>query len=212
MIDCVIWDWNGTLLNDVEYAKNVINAVLKKHHIRELADFHEYREKFCFPVQTFYERVGLGGALYDEAAVEWTQEYYAHEADCALRFGAEECVLALKALGIRQAVISASPQTALERQVGHYAVSGRFEALMGLDNIHARSKVGLARDFMGRENSRPETTLFIGDTLHDAEVATAVGARCVLLKGGHQTEELLRSARLPLLDGADSLPGYIRSL
>jgi phosphoglycolate phosphatase len=213
MITCVLWDWNGTLLNDAQYACGVVNAVLKKHELPLLKDVEAYREVFCFPVSLFYEHVGLGGALYDQAAHEWVAEYYAHEADCTLREGAMDVLRRIACLGARQAIISATPREALKRQVGRYrGLPQCFEKLLGLDDIHARSKVRLAQEFMRDEKTDPARTLFVGDSLHDAEVARAIGCRCVLLLGGHQTETMIRGAGCPVLEDIRDLPAYIERL
>ena len=40
----------------------------------------------------------------------------------------------------------------------------------------------------------------IGDTLHDADVARAMGCRCILVCGGHQLPETLKTAGVPVAD------------
>ena len=210
MINCVLWDFNGTLIDDAAYGRRVINAVLRKHGLPEIQTMEEYRERFCFPVRTFYDGVGLGGATYDQAAVEWTEEYYAHEDECRLRTGVLETVQALHALHIRQAVISASPQEALERQLGRQGITPYFERVMGLSDIHARSKVHLAQMFMRESGISPEKTLFVGDTPHDAETARAISCRCVLVTGGHQTEAALRETGCHVLTDILQVPEVVR--
>ncbi len=210
MIRCVLWDFNGTLIDDAAFGRRVVNAVLRKHGLPQIKTMAEYRRHFCFPVRKFYDSVGLGGALYDRAAVEWTEEYYAHETECRLRAGASETVKALHEMHICQAVISASPQEALERQLGRQGIVHFFKRVMGLSDIHARSKVHLAQAFMVESGLPPENTLFVGDTAHDAETARAIACRCVLVTGGHQTEEALRDTGCPVLTGIRQVLDVVR--
>ena len=63
----IIWDWNGTLLNDVDHAVNVINSILIEHKI-ELIDKRKYRQIFDFPVQK------IKAGYYSDAYFLRTQE------------------------------------------------------------------------------------------------------------------------------------------
>ena len=54
----IIWDWNGTLLNDVDYSKNIINNILSDNDLPKLS-LQKYREIFTFPVQDYYVAAGL---------------------------------------------------------------------------------------------------------------------------------------------------------
>jgi phosphoglycolate phosphatase len=57
----IIWDWNGTLLDDVMLAINVVNEILRDHDKQALT--HErYLEIFDFPVKHYY--VPLAGSPY----------------------------------------------------------------------------------------------------------------------------------------------------
>lgn len=82
-----------------------------------------------------------------------------------------------------------------------------FDELCGNDNIHAAGKVHLVRTWLERHpGARP---LFIGDTEHDAEVADAVGAPCILYTGGHQSESRLSRLGKPLLRDMNDLVRYL---
>lgn len=212
MITHIIWDWNGTLLDDCGYALRVANEGLKKHGLPVLEDEEAYRRVFCFPVARYYEAIGLGGALYEEAAVDWSVSYEKNEAECSLREGIPEALEAFKRAGYTQAVVSASPEQLLRRQVTERGIAKYFEVISGLDNIHARSKVHLAQAYIAAQHVAPENVLFIGDTLHDAEVAHAAGCHVVLLAGGHQSAAMLKDSGYTVLNDAKSLAQYARTL
>ena len=84
MIDHVIWDWNGTLLDDVQYGVDLMNALLKSYKKPQLNGIQEYHRVFTFPVRDYYAAVGLGGDLFDEAAVRWMDAYMRNEEICPL--------------------------------------------------------------------------------------------------------------------------------
>lgn len=45
----VIWDWNGTLFDDVDWCIEVINIMLAKRKIQTIQSVAEYHKAFCFP-------------------------------------------------------------------------------------------------------------------------------------------------------------------
>ena len=57
-ISSVIWDWNGTLLNDVHISVNSVNHLLAQKDLHTLTR-DDYLEVFTFPVQEYYESIGF---------------------------------------------------------------------------------------------------------------------------------------------------------
>lgn len=56
--DHIIWDWNGTILNDVDHAVAMMNTLLVEHNL-PLIDREYYREIFDFPVLHYYQKLGF---------------------------------------------------------------------------------------------------------------------------------------------------------
>ena len=54
----VVWDWNGTLLDDVKISVDTINVMLERKHLGKLT-VEEYRSNFGFPEQPDYESIGF---------------------------------------------------------------------------------------------------------------------------------------------------------
>ena len=187
----VLWDWNGTLLDDVWTGTEAMNVLLKKYGKPLLRDTEEYRSVFCFPVSAYYEKMGVGGELFPVTSHEWMDEYNLREGRCTLREGACEALEMLKKAGCRQAVLSASKRENLLKQMGRYNVRPYFEEVLGLSHIYATSKVEIGREWLVEKQISPDDCVMIGDTLHDAEVANALGCRCILVNGGHQTRQIL---------------------
>ena len=79
-------------------------------------------------------------------------------------------------------------------------LTGCFEAQLGISNIYAGSKAGLAQAYFQRQGICPQEAVFLGDTLHDWQVAEEAGCLCALLSQGHQSRSLLETAGVPVLD------------
>lgn len=214
MVSCVVWDWNGTLLNDVDAAMQAMDRMLAARGLPLLGGVERYRELFTFPVREYYEAAGLDldREPFEELAVEWTGLNRQTSRECGLFPGAEQVLEALGREGAVQLVVSASPQETLERQVAEQGIGGSFQALLGLSDIYAGSKAGLAGNYFQETGIDPARTVFVGDTLHDWEVAKEAGCGCVLLEQGHQSRRLLEQAGVPVLESIRQVPRFLKDL
>ncbi len=83
--ETLIWDWNGTLLDDVEVNVKVINEMLSKRDL-PLLDINTYKEIFCFPVKQFHIRIGIDfeKESIEEISAEYMERYKNYEKDIKL--------------------------------------------------------------------------------------------------------------------------------
>lgn len=194
MTGCVIWDWNGTLLDDVEVSIEAMNRVLERYGLERLGR-DRYREIFRFPVRDYYELTGfdLGKIDFEKPAMEFIEEYYSLVGAAGLSRGALDAVSRFSERGIRQVILSASERESLVGQVRRLGIEERFSDILGIDNHFAASKAELALKWISDNNSDKNNTVFIGDTTHDFETASAAGCPCVLVSSGHQSAEVLKA-------------------
>lgn len=174
--ELILWDWNGTLLDDVELCVDALNRLLKKYAYPQRYDRDQYRAIFGFPIEEYYVRAGFDFSRHSFAmlAEEYMDDYIPASAACPLAEGSIEALDAFRAAGLRQVILSASPVPTLTRQAGERHVTGYFDRLLGLGDIYAKSKVELGRRFMQEEGIDPARAVMIGDSVHDFEVAQAM--------------------------------------
>lgn len=211
MTDCVIWDWNGTLLDDLELSLEGLNWLLARFGYPQRYDLARYREIFGFPIEDYYGRAGFDFSRHSfaELAERYMEFYIPRSMACPLAADAPGALAAARQAGCRQVILSASPLPTLRRQTENLQVTGWFDEMLGLSDIYARSKVQLGRDWMARSGIDPARAVLVGDTLHDAEVARALGARCVLCAAGHQARAVLETAGVPVINTLADLPGLL---
>ena len=121
---------------------------------------------------------------------------------CPLAESAVPALSLLKGAGMQQVILSASNLPVLEQQVTERGVRPYFDRLLGLDNIYARSKVEVGLAYLTELKQRgavPAQAIMIGDSVHDFEVAQALGVRCVLQTAGHQSAQQLRATGAPVV-------------
>ncbi len=203
----IVWDFNGTLLDDVQACLDALNAILRTHRIAPLTR-EDYRRTFHFPVAEFYRGLGMMPATpFDwEALSESFHMRYLFSKTLALQPGAAEAVAHFRAAGYRQGVLSALEQGILEIQLQQFGLAHAMDFICGSRNYHGASKAEAARNLalQGR-------VLLVGDTLHDAEVAHAQGWDCILCSAGHQTAERLQAAGFPVIPSLHDLPALLTS-
>ena len=188
MIDCLVWDWNGTLLDDTAASLGAFNAELVRAHLKPIT-LNFYREHFAFPVKPFYTLCGIDVTRDWDGLARAYHEAYAREKK-ALNVEAKTALARVRALGIRQGILSVLRQDLLERDVAREGIGDFFSFVCGTTTLDGESKVARAQALRERLGAEAEVVM-IGDALHDAVVAEAMGAKCVLCaQGGHSAARL----------------------
>ena len=197
----IIWDWNGTLLDDVELCLDIINGILSRRNIKTLS-LADYREIFTFPVKDYYEKAGIDFNVYpfEELGIEWIEEYERKKGECKLFNGAEDVLKLLSRNGSDQSLLSAYSHEQLVEIVSGFNLDSYFAHLSGLDHIYATSKVDLGKELIKKLNPQNGRVLLIGDTIHDYEVSREIGADCLLIAAGHQNKKRLESCGVPVVE------------
>ncbi len=204
----LVWDWNGTLQDDVQAAVNGINRLLSERELPPI-DVARHRETFGFPVRGYYEALGFQMEHEDwDALAEGFHQVFLNDEGVRLRPGARPVLEAFRAAGVGMSVLSACETRRLQGVLEGYGILPFFEHVFGLDDLYAHSKLGRGRELLNRLGLRAEDVWFVGDTDHDWEVATAVGAPCLLLADGYQTPERLRRCGCPLLSSLEEVPTF----
>lgn len=196
----VVWDFNGTILNDVETGIRSVNALLERRGMKLLQEINDYQNIFTFPVIEYYRRLGFDFTIenYDDIAVEWVKEYHNNYKYAYINSGVADVIKKLNQLKIPQIILSASEIGMLTKQLTELGIIDYFDEILGLDNIKAGSKIEIANDWIRRVN--PKKAILIGDTVHDFETAKHVGIDCILINGGHQNRVALMKCGVPVLD------------
>lgn len=205
----IIWDFNGTLFDDIEAGISSVNTMLDERGLAKLSGVEEYRKVFKFPIIEYYRDLGFDfdKEPYEKLAPIWVDLYNANSKYSTLQSGAVESLERCRMLGLSQVLLSATERNMLIGQIKALNIYGYFDEIMGLDDIHAYSKRELAIQWWERNSDA--IPLFIGDTEHDADVARAIGADCVLVSNGHQSSERLLKLGC---DVFDDLPAVFKWL
>jgi len=206
----IIWDWNGTLLNDLDLCIASINVLLKKRNLQQL-NRSIYKEVFSFPVKDYYAAVGFDFQKEDFAvpAREFIDLYNSNVHKCPLHESVLEVLMHFREKGIRQFVLSAMKQNMLEETLKSNKIFHFFERVAGLDDHYAVSKIERGQQLILENNIEKKETIIVGDTIHDYEVAEKLGVKCILVADGHQSEARLRKTKANIIHELSELIHWI---
>jgi len=188
----IIWDWNGTLIDDVWLVVETMNKMLKKRNLSKI-DSEKYRKIFDFPVMKYYLKLGFdfSNDSFEKLTVEFIGEYYQRFNECKLFDKAEEVLKEIRDRGISQSILSASKEDVLIEKIKYYGIEQYFCRIIGLENHYAESKIERGKKWIAELNLSPQEVLLIGDTTHDYEVSKHIGSDCLLVANGHHSYEKL---------------------
>lgn len=202
----VIFDFNGTIIDDVDLCLDLLNKMLKAHNHPSVS-LQRYKDIFTFPIKKYYELAGFDFSKesFEKLAIDFIKEYQPKSLGCNLYPKAVETFAYLKEKGYRLVVLSASQKNNLLEQMNHFSITEYFTEILGLDNIHATSKIEIAKRYFKDNKINPDEVLLVGDTLHDKEVADTLLVDCLLVECGHQSRSVLETSGNLVIEGIKDL-------
>jgi phosphoglycolate phosphatase len=195
----IVWDWNGTLLDDAWLCADVMNGMLSQRNLPPIT-LSRYREIFDFPVKDYYRKLGFDfdKEPFETVGMDFMILYNRRQKECRLHAGAMQALEKIRSKGYLQSILSARQENELRKEVVSLDVSRYFENVLGLDDHYAHGKTDVGIRLLGAIAIPLSRLLFIGDTRHDAEVAKELGIDCILIPNGHQSEERIKGCGYPL--------------
>lgn len=208
MYQQIIWDWNGTILDDLDISIAAINAMFKRRNMPLFESREAYFGHFGFPIIDYYKRVGFDfdAEPFNDLAAEFIADYNAGE--LKLHDGIVDVLEELKRRGIPQMILSACEQGTLIRSLKQLGIDGYFDTVIGSSDIYAYGKVERAKEWL-RENGAVQNALYVGDHEHDAETAAALNCDLLLVTFGHSSVEQIESIGAPVAHAPADVIKYI---
>ena len=192
----ILWDWNGTLLDDLSASLEAVNMTLDVYGKKRI-DLDEYKSYLDTPIYKFYEHLfDFEKTPMNDLSMYYRKFYDELEDTIKIADGALQALQKCKEKGIKQYIISASHTDDIEKYMKKLGVTDLFDKISGSDDRKAGSKVERARLLIEEEKIPKEQCVMIGDSLHDLLTAQEIGVDVILYSGGHQAkEELLATGK-----------------
>ena len=202
MIKNIFFDFNGTILDDVQLCFDVEEEIIKEYGLPILTmDF--YLDNFCFPVKKYYEKAGFDFSKlsYKVISDKFMSRYLEREGqETRLYPEVKETLKKLKEAGFNLYCYSASEYNILKKQLTNLGIIEYFTDLIASNNIAAKGKLEYGQDYINEHKIDVTKTIMLGDTYHDFEVASALNLKPVLVSFGHNSKKVLSPLNVPIID------------
>lgn len=205
MTNYVIWDFNGTLVDDLDAAVASVTDMLTRRGQAPMTRAY-YREIMAVPISRYYEKLfDLTVTPMDVLSPEFQAGYEKYFALAHPGTGARTALNGFRRAGIRQVVLSSFRHARVEQLLRQFDMLEYFDCIMGADDDTCSEKATRGLHWLHKTGANPQEVLVIGDLVHDFEVAQALGARCALLSCGHQSLADLEATGAPVYSDLYSL-------
>jgi phosphoglycolate phosphatase len=203
----IVWDFNGTLLDDMQVCINCMNMMLKDRDLPAL-DMERYRKVFTFPVRDYYLSLGFDFSKepFEVPAHQFIDLYRENMHSAPLQPEAVSMLNYFRQKHLPQYILSAMEQDFLVETLESKGITSYFEKICGITNHLGDGKTEMAREMIGMIGGNRRDIWLIGDTEHDFEVARATGISCVLIAQGHQSYERLSLLECTVVKEMKDLP------
>ncbi|MAV58604.1 MAG: hypothetical protein CMG07_01465 [Candidatus Marinimicrobia bacterium] len=208
--DHIIWDWNGTLLDDLNLSLESLNYILKKRN-KNLVDQTFHEQNFCFPIKDYYRKLNLNlnSKSFELICNDFNKHYKESILNTKLRNDVLIILNQIKKLNIDQSILSALEHKKLNKMINYYKIDHFFKYVHGVNNDEANGKITEAKNLISLINVNRKKILLVGDTNHDSEVAEVLGIDCILIYSGHQSVKILQKSNRKIIKNLKELFKYL---
>lgn len=214
MIKNIIFDFNGTILDDA-YLCYDIERIMFKDIGLTLFDFNDYKDNFIHPVSAYYELLGIKNEEhnYDELNKIFFDEYKKRYLKEAKVFpNAKETFMYLKNRGYNLYILSATEINTLKEQLKYYGIDQFFDELVASNKIDGKGKIEYGKEFVDSHHFDKTNTLLIGDTDHDYETAIALNINILMFASGHNSYNRLSKLTKNIVSSYLEIRDYIEEM
>ena len=211
MIQTILWDFNGTVMNDVDASTGAVNAMLARRGLPTITR-EWYTLHLVMPLERFYGDIGFD--MQTERIEALSKEF---QQECAKfeRPVFPEVQAALERFfqkGYRQLLFSSLFHEVLMSQARERGIEGYFETIVGRQDRSLGGKEEAVAACLKEKGIDPATVLIVGDLTTDWDMAEFVGCPCALIEKGHQHRLILEKTGAHVLKDASELDQLLEEL
>ena len=185
----LIFDWSGTLVDDLGPVIEATNAVFERYHLPPF-DRDRFRREFRLPYSEFYAEF-LPDIPLAELEVHFRPAFSSAKSPVTVLPHAREKLEWCTHHGIRAFVLTSMDTQAFERQMDDFQLRQHFEATYS----GVIDKRDMIHEIIERHRLKPQETAFVGDMTHDVETARHGGLSSIAVLTGYQHPEVLAAVR-----------------
>lgn len=188
----IIWDWNGTLVEDLEIVVEILREQTDAAGLPSVS-LQDYRREFFFPIREYYKKLGfkINEKRLSELSQHFHESYTEKFYKTSLYKGTKEILEALCQQGKTLSVLSLTREDYLKNYISHFGLQDYMSHIYGSLAYPTEGKIDRGRVLLERSTANLAKTVIVGDTEYDFEVGKALGIEVVLIADGYQAFERL---------------------
>ncbi len=183
----LIFDWSGTLSNDLQSVYSATMDVFRTKGA-ELITLEEFRSVFRLPYMSIYTSHGL--EISKEEADRCFLEAFETYPSPVIYEGVKETLAKLHTENYSMIVLSSHINEKVCLEAASYGIDQLFTSIHG----GVYNKTEEIENILSHNGFTPENTMFIGDMLHDINAGKKAGVTTTAMTWGYQTPEILSEA------------------
>ena len=196
----VVWDWNGTLVEDLPVVVESVNAALEAIGECSITE-EDYRAHFTRPVERFYEALlerPVTAGEWDTLDRVFHDHYRATLDQVPLSYDALDAIELVAVRGWSQSILSRWWDDELLTVVAQHGLLDHMSLVQGNRDDPGGEKARHLLEHLASLDIEPHTVVMVGDSLDDAAASGVVGTACVLYDGGSHHLDVLEDVGVPV--------------
>lgn len=210
MITHIIWDYNGTILDDVNTSVLAVNEMLKKRGLPPTTK-EIYQQTLCLPLDIYYTNIGIVNPDISTLSIEFNDlcKKFSHTSKIFDSF--YSVIKKVRQINIKNILMSSLYEKYLFDDIKKYNIEIYFDDIIGMKDTKVGDKTSNAKQYIKQNNLSSENLLFIGDLTSDSDMAKCLGANCILIPNGHNSKNRCLSQGFPVVDDLNEIIDYLQT-
>lgn len=196
MLNTVVFDLDGTLLDTLGDLAGSVNYALRKHGLPEcsLQEVRSFLGNGIVRLMQGAVKNAVQGAAFEEVFQTFRSHYLEHCLDTTQPYpGILPMMEKLREAGVKMAIVSNKLHPAVQELSQRFFAELVTSAVGESETVRRKPNPDGVLRALKEMGSRPEEAVYVGDSEVDWETARNAGLRCALVCWGFRDEEFLRT-------------------
>lgn len=206
--DLLIFDWDGTLFDSIDWIVECLQAAAHATGLRELSA-REAKSVIGLSLQSALETLypGENPEMASLLVANYREIYHTRPlSSLGLYEGVHELLGTLRESGYRLAVATGKARSGLDAALDETGTRGYFESTRCADETASKPDPRMLHEILEELNVTVDRAVMIGDSLHDLRMAQRAGMRSVgISQGANDHEELMALSPVFCLEAIQDL-------
>ena len=210
--ELVVFDWDGTLMDSTAVIVASLQAACADTGLPVPTD---ERSQHIIGLGLYdamaHVLPGVSPDVYPQVVERYGHHFRLREPQTPLFAGVEATLQELRDRGHQLAIATGKSRRGLDRVLEKTGLAPLFHATRCGEESASKPAPGMLLDLMDMLGTTPDTTVMIGDTTHDLQMAVNAGVAGIgVAYGAHPREQLLAMQPLACLDQPQALWQWLR--